>query len=126
MSHTLLGSFWTPACKLVSGAGAGGTSLSELLRGWLFIYFRNSCKLYSLFWNKRQIVVFLISWCLRFRVVTIGLNNETPQIIRILDHDWMFLVGLIVLVLSFEQRQKTSVDKIIQMSDVGIGLSSPL
>ncbi|KAI8559393.1 hypothetical protein RHMOL_Rhmol04G0170100 [Rhododendron molle] len=38
MSHTLLESFWTPACRLVSKAGAGGTSLSELLRGWLFIY----------------------------------------------------------------------------------------
>ncbi|KAG5524168.1 hypothetical protein RHGRI_030986 [Rhododendron griersonianum] len=31
MSHTLLGFFWTPACRLVSGPGAGGTSLSELL-----------------------------------------------------------------------------------------------
>ncbi|KAG5551586.1 hypothetical protein RHGRI_009857 [Rhododendron griersonianum] len=38
MSHTLLGSFWTPACRLVSAAGVGGTSLSELLREWVIVY----------------------------------------------------------------------------------------
>ncbi|KAG5565059.1 hypothetical protein RHGRI_001071 [Rhododendron griersonianum] len=49
MSHTLLGSFWTPTCRLVCAAGAGGVEacLSCCESGLLFIYFRDSCKLYS-------------------------------------------------------------------------------
>ncbi|KAI8573636.1 hypothetical protein RHMOL_Rhmol01G0292500 [Rhododendron molle] len=48
MSHTLLGSFWTPAYGLISTVGVDGASMSELLRKWrLFIYFRDSCRLYS-------------------------------------------------------------------------------